>query len=419
MAHTKFKVRDSIIYVVLYVNDKCRPERSTGIKIDPRYFIDSRVAGREADKVNGELKRLEDDLPNLADENPHATTSMLGELMERVIKNETITEPEIHVEKKSTDLTLWVNEFIAKCRKFKLFTKGTIDTYEQTLFLLVEYAKISNINLTFQAITLDFYYGFTTYLYDTIVHQDNTVGKHVKNLKKFMQDSFDDDMHENIAFKKKKFKKPVFVGENVALSTNEVVNIYSLDLSIDAQLSLHRDLFVFNCWTGVRFGDLCKIRPEQVRQMSDGKYLQLITEKTGEDVIIPFHPLAEAIYSFYNYRLPDLKRSENVVFNRHIKTICERAGIKTRSRYVTSVRGIKTEHFCEKWELISAHTARRSFATNCYLSGIPTLTIMAITGHKTEKAFLRYICVTKEEHAKRMMQHFNSAPIVSVMRKIS
>ncbi len=43
-----------------------------------------------------------------------------------------------------------------------------------------------------------------------------------------------------------------------------------------------------------------------------------------------------------------------------------------------------------KWHLISTHTARRSFATDEYLAGTPPLTIMAITGHKTEKSFLRY-----------------------------
>ena len=55
-----------------------------------------------------------------------------------------------------------------------------------------------------------------------------------------------------------------------------------------------------------------------------------------------------------------------------------------------------------KWEMISSHTARRSFATNEYLNGTPSITIMAVTGHKTEKAFLKYIKVTSREHAEKM-----------------
>jgi hypothetical protein len=52
------------------------------------------------------------------------------------------------------------------------------------------------------------------------------------------------------------------------------------------------------------------------------------------------------------------------------------------------------------WELISTHTAPRPFATNEYLAGTPSLTIMAITGHKTEKSFLRYIRIFPSVHAK-------------------
>ena len=57
-----------------------------------------------------------------------------------------------------------------------------------------------------------------------------------------------------------------------------------------------------------------------------------------------------------------------------------------------------------KWEMIGTHTARRSFATNAYKAGIPSITIMAITGHRTETAFLKYIKVTLEEHAEKMQE---------------
>ena len=53
-----------------------------------------------------------------------------------------------------------------------------------------------------------------------------------------------------------------------------------------------------------------------------------------------------------------------------------------------------------KWQLLETHTARRSFATNMYKMGVPSITIMNITAHKTESAFLTYIKVTPNEHAK-------------------
>jgi hypothetical protein len=68
-----------------------------------------------------------------------------------------------------------------------------------------------------------------------------------------------------------------------------------------------------------------------------------------------------------------------------------------------------------KWELVTTYAARRSFATNEYLAGTPTVTIIAITGHKTEKAFLRYIKLTPNEHAKLLKQHWQQRNVLKVI----
>ncbi|MCD7940142.1 MAG: tyrosine-type recombinase/integrase, partial [Bacteroides intestinalis] len=60
----------------------------------------------------------------------------------------------------------------------------------------------------------------------------------------------------------------------------------------------------------------------------------------------------------------------------------------------------------KKYELVTSHTARRSFATNLYLSGFPAISIMQITGHCTEKAFMAYIRVTPEQHAELLREHW-------------
>ena len=65
-------------------------------------------------------------------------------------------------------------------------------------------------------------------------------------------------------------------------------------------------------------------------------------------------------------------------------------------------------HLENKYKLITTHTARRSFATNLYLAGVQTHTIMAITGHSTEKAFLRYIKVTPDQHARILQRHWKN-----------
>jgi integrase len=65
-----------------------------------------------------------------------------------------------------------------------------------------------------------------------------------------------------------------------------------------------------------------------------------------------------------------------------------------------TVAGVPTSITRKKYQCISTHTARRSFATNLYRAGCPARSIMAITGHKSESSFRSYIVLDREEHAK-------------------
>jgi integrase len=88
-----------------------------------------------------------------------------------------------------------------------------------------------------------------------------------------------------------------------------------------------------------------------------------------------------------------------------LKTVVKAAGIDNKVTYVKT-RGGKTTTVTEpKWNLVGSHTARRSFATNAYLSGVPTISIMKMTGHRTEASFMKYIKVTLTENAKILQNH--------------
>jgi integrase len=65
----------------------------------------------------------------------------------------------------------------------------------------------------------------------------------------------------------------------------------------------------------------------------------------------------------------------------------------------STVAGSRKSVAKKKFELVTTHTARRSFATNMYKMGIPTRSIMAITGHQSESSFRAYIRLDSEEHA--------------------
>jgi integrase len=88
--------------------------------------------------------------------------------------------------------------------------------------------------------------------------------------------------------------------------------------------------------------------------------------------------------------------------NDYIKVIGERAGIDDAIMQIESKGGKRQEVTYKKYEKIQIHTARRSFATNAYLSGIPAISIMKITGHRTESVFMKYICIDNQENALKI-----------------
>jgi integrase len=93
--------------------------------------------------------------------------------------------------------------------------------------------------------------------------------------------------------------------------------------------------------------------------------------------------------------------------NKYLKELAREAGLDELQQIRVFKGGNVIIENIPTYDMISTHTARRSFATNMYLMGVPSINIMAITGHRTEKAFLKYIKVTPKEHAVKLREIWN------------
>jgi integrase len=133
--------------------------------------------------------------------------------------------------------------------------------------------------------------------------------------------------------------------------------------------------------------------------MDNDYFIKMVTQKTKELVIIPCNPIVLKIFNKYETNANMLPRAmSNQKFNDYIKEVCALAGLTEKGRLS------KTPEL-PLCDLVSSHTARRSFATNHYLQGFPPIDLMKITGHKTERSFLKYIRVSKLDTAKRLNEH--------------
>lgn len=183
----------------------------------------------------------------------------------------------------------------------------------------------------------------------------------------------------------------------IALSEAEVLRLAQARMF--GTMDLMRDRFVLGCVTGLRFSDYNRLNGRHVVKSN----FVFTTMKTKTKVIIPLHQFAAAILKKYGGNIPE--GPTNSMYNKALPIIAAKARI---NEIVKTERRLRGEIITETWlkhELVSTHTARRSFATNAYLAGIPAARIMLITGHKTEESFFRYIRLRKEENAALLAQH--------------
>ena len=226
---------------------------------------------------------------------------------------------------------------------------------------------------------------------------NNYISTLVAKLKVVMKASRLAGYHSSTAYEQ--FKKPQEEGYNIYLNELEIFKIFKC-LNINSLQKEIKDGFVVGCWTGLRHSDWGRIGLENVNFTNNT--LRVKTQKTGEWVVIPLHKYVRNIIKRYN-GFPKGKANQHL--NREIKHIAKAAGIKGSIVLTRTQGGKKVSTTYQKWELVTTHTARRSFATNLYKAGIPAINIMKITGHRNVGTFMKYIKIDAEENAELLSKH--------------
>ena len=289
-----------------------------------------------------------------------------------------------------------------------LNNQSVVNSYKQTKQLLMEFRP----RMDFDDVSLDWYFQFLDYCLDEKQYTRNNTGKHVKNVKAIMNEALSEGVTTNTAHKSKKFKVMQDEVDNIYLNREELARIEELNLAHLPQLEEARDLFLLGCWTGLRISDFKRIQRKHIR---DGRFIAIRTQKTDDEVEIPLHPTAKAILEKYDFKLPQMA---DQTLNYRIKEVGLLAGIDS-SIDVTKVKGRnETVERVQKCDLISSHTARRSFATNLYLMEVPSETIKKVTGHRTEKSFLKYIKLTNRQHAEIIAAKFDEVQKKSFLKVV-
>jgi integrase len=404
------KANKTLVFLVLE-KDRQRQVVSTGISVIPKFWDDKTQLLREhrecpeGEELNKKFKEITERASDaFAFYNEQDINPTVAQIKTKFIALK--DEPK----KGRSRLSFWdcFEEFIAY-QQNEINSRTVIDYDKALRKHLKETEKISGITVSFNALKNNggFMQEFEKYLKFEALNAKgkkgfklNSIGKQTKNIKSFLNWCF--KRNYCIPFDMAHIKNLEEDVQNIYLNEAEIETLLHVNLE-DEELVKVRDLFVIGCETGLRFSDYRRFRPEHFAN----NYVTIHQRKTSVQVKIPISSRLKKMLEKYSYSPPNFDENELTEFNTKIKLICKKAGLTEPIVFIQKLQGKTVESFVPKYELVSSHTCRRSFCTNWFLKKtVPARAIMAVSGHKTEKSFMKYIKLGSDEIIKQYESEF-------------
>lgn len=280
---------------------------------------------------------------------------------------------------------------------------NTARTYATAARHLREFAKASKYAVDFDTINATFADKFTAYLVGPAHLTDNTISKILTRVKLFMKWAGGRGLHANSYYPKMTWarREP----DVMTLTAEELAHLAVLPLPKGGYLDNARGLFMLSCYTGLRYSDLVSVRPEHVR----GNMLRLVMHKTKDVVTIPLRPEAAALVA--QLAAGELRPVANQVLNRFLKELGQRAELAVPVEVVRYRGGKRESETLPKWQRLTCHTGRRTFATLALEQGLRPELVMKITGHKSWASFKRYVNITADVVSKEFHRVYGGGEV--------
>lgn len=379
---------------------------STGYKVNPKYWDEnnqriravSTIKNRE--NVNRDLQLFASEfIKSISElnEDQKSDKLILKSLLRKIVRGEESNDVEITSFFQFADDFIFRKENQSKNIGSVKLSPITVRSYKQTLNRIKDFNSVTNYGVDFNTIDLKFYYQFIQYL-EKNNYSTNTIGKHIKNLKTILNAATEDGFNTSLKYKHRDFKTVSKESVSIYLTEAEIEAMCNVDLSNVKDWQLARDIFLVGYYTGQRVSDYNPIMPSQIKQFQGTDVIEFKQRKTGKKLFVPIHHKLKKIFKErYNGCPPPELNAPDI--NEFIKEVGRKAKIDTEISLEKEVNGKIEIVTVPKYSLIQSHTARRSFCTNAYLSKMPVIDIMAISGHSTEREFYKYIKVTPQERA--------------------
>ena len=246
-------------------------------------------------------------------------------------------------------------------------------------------------NVEVSCVDINWLNSYSTFM-KSLNYSPSSINKDIQLIKQILRHADNNDINitRNV-FNSKSLKTSTITHY---LNENELELVFSYKTPNKA-LENTRRLFLIGATTGLRVSDLMKIKTFNI---TNGM-IELTTTKTSQNIIIPIDPRVSDF-------IAEVKPLAHPVFNRNLKKLFKVIGLNEITKgYIKGIDNKRQLGMHPKYKLLTSHSMRRTFATNLY-GKLPTMVIMAITGHTTEKSFLTYIKKPQRDFAERLKEYY-------------
>lgn len=312
------------------------------------------------------------------------------------------------VEKVSEVLLDWFD--IYKVDRKRTASEATLRKVNVVKQLVARYQKDKRKKLLVKDVDVKFCTNFEEYCYEN-GYSANTISRTVVFVKTVCNHAKANGVMVSHTFDLVKTKREKV--KSIYLNEKDIMKLEELK-GLSETLDNARDWLLISCYTGQRVSDFMRFEKEMIKYHTNKKgelkaILEFMQQKTSKQMSIP---LSSKVLDILDKREGEFPRSiSDQKYNDFIKLVCQEAKLNERvegTKKIEVSKGVwrNKKGIFRKHELVSSHIGRRSFATNNY-GKIPTVFLMNMTGHGTEKMFLTYIGKGSKDIAMELSEYFD------------
>lgn len=295
------------------------------------------------------------------------------------------------------------DKFVEEEGKKNQWTKSTYDKMNTQKNHLIDFdSNLSFLDIT-EAKLIDYQY----FLQNDLNLKNSTIIKQFSFLKWFLRWCKRKNHIQTSIFEDFKPKLKTTRTKIIFLTQAELQQVKNYSIPANKEyLERVRDVFLFSCFTGLRFSDVANLKKSNIK----GDIIEITTVKTADSIIIELNKHSKAILEKYindifteDKALPVISNQKT---NKHLKELMMLAGIDEPVNKTEYKGNKRIDVIVPKYSLIGTHAGRRTFICNALSLGIPPQVVMKWTGHSDYKAMKPYIDIADEVKANAM-ERFN------------